>query len=253
MSANNHANRFSGRAENYVKYRPGYPAEIIPYLTEMGILKATSIIADIGSGTGLSAELFLKNGNILCGVEPNNEMRQAGEKYLWDYNNYLSVNGSAENTTLKSGSFDLILCAQAFHWFDIRKTKTEFKRILKPGGCVVLLWNERITGKTGFLQEYENLLLKFGTDYSEVRHDNTDDSVLTEFFENGYTLKTFPNFQIFDFEGLKGRLLSSSYAPVESHPDFIPMITELDRIFNLYNVNGYIKFEYTSKLYYSKL
>ncbi len=135
----NSTTRFSNRVDNYVKYRPHYPAAVIDYLKKEKVLKDNYVIADIGSGTGISSELFLKNGNTVYGIEPNKEMREGGEKYLSGFKNFISINGTAEDTTLKENSIDVITAGQAFHWFDMVKAKKEFKRILKTNGYVVLI------------------------------------------------------------------------------------------------------------------
>ncbi|HAX47395.1 MAG TPA: class I SAM-dependent methyltransferase [Ignavibacteria bacterium] len=245
----NSTTRFTDRVENYIKYRPSYPAEVIEYLKSEGILRSDSVIADIGSGTGISAELFLKNGNAVYGVEPNDAMREAAEKLLSAYSNFESINATAEETSLADNSFDLITCAQAFHWFDIPKVKIEFKRILKPTGSVCLIWNERILDGNSFLVAYEKLLLKYGTDYKNVRHENIDEKKLNEFFEGGYTNKTFPNKQVFDLAGVTGRLLSSSYTPQYDSPLYEPMLAELNEIFEKNQVNGKIEFLYDTNIY----
>ena len=146
--------RFSNRVENYVKYRPNYPKKIISFLEKEIGLSSSSIIADIGSGTGISSEMFLKNGNIVYGVEPNKEMREAAERLLAEHPNFKSINGTAEDTTLAANSIDILSAGQAFHWFDVIKTEIEFKRILKNGGWVVLVWNERETNSSLFLKAY---------------------------------------------------------------------------------------------------
>lgn len=245
----NSTTRFTDRVENYIKYRPSYPAEVIEYLKSEGILKGDTVIADIGSGTGISAELFLKNGNIVYGVEPNDAMREAAEKLLSAYGNFRSINATAEETTLPKNSIDLIICAQAFHWFDIPKVKIEFKRILKPTGRICLMWNERILDGNPFLVAYEKLLLKYGTDYKNVRHENIDEKKLNEFFENSYTMKTFPNKQVFDLAGVTGRLLSSSYTPQYDSPLYEPMLAELNEIFEKNQVKGNIEFLYDTNIY----
>ncbi|HMQ78645.1 MAG TPA: class I SAM-dependent methyltransferase [Ignavibacteria bacterium] len=245
--------RFTDRVENYIKYRPSYPADIIEYLKSEGILKSDSVIADIGSGTGISAELFLKKGNTIYGVEPNDAMREAAEKLLSAYSNFRSINATAEDTTLPDNSIDLIICAQAFHWFDIPKVKIEFNRILKPSGRVCLIWNERILDGNPFLVEYEKLLLKYGTDYKNVRHENIDEKKLNEFFESGFIKKTFPNKQVFDLAGVTGRLLSSSYTPQYNSPLYEPMLAELNEIFEKNQMNGRIEFLYDTNIYVSLL
>lgn len=246
---NNPTTRFTDRVENYIRYRPSYPAEFIEYMKSEGFLRSDSVIADIGSGTGISAELFLKNGNSVFGVEPNYAMREAAEKLLSAYGNFRSINATAEETTLPINSIDLIICAQAFHWFDIPKVKIEFKRILKPTGRICLIWNERILDGNPFLVAYEKLLLKYGTDYKKVRHENIDEKKLNEFFESGYTMKTFPNKQVFDLAGVTGRLLSSSYTPQYDSPLYEPMLAELNEIFDKNQVNGFIEFLYDTNVY----
>lgn len=256
--------RFSNRVEHYIKYRPDYPAEIIAFLKAQGLLKSDTVIADIGSGTGISSELFLKNGNTVYGVEPNKEMREAAERLLSGYKNFISVNATAEETTLKGKSIDLIIAGQAFHWFNRQKCKTEFQHILKPEGTVILMWNDRRTDSTQFLKSYEDFIKMFATDYMKVNHKNIDEKIFNDFFGFGnYKMKSFDNFQHFDFEGLKGRVLSSSYMPAEGHKDFDYMMSVLKKIFNRFqhNINlpsgeskrGIVTIEYDTKIYYGKL
>jgi len=247
-------NRFSNRVDNYIKYRPNYPHKIISFLKQKGILTSESVIADIGSGTGISAELFLKEGNVVYGVEPNNEMRHAAQKLLTDYKNFCSINGTAEITMLPTDDIDLIIIGQAFHWFDKEKSKTEFKRILKTDGSVVLMWNDRRTKSTPFLAAYEDFIQLFAIDYNEVNHKNIDEKIFKNFFgEGNYTVESFDNFQHFDFEGLKGRVLSSSYMPDEGHKDYNFMMSVLKKIFNRFQENGKVIIEYDTKIYFGKL
>ncbi|MDQ3749378.1 MAG: class I SAM-dependent methyltransferase, partial [Acidobacteriota bacterium] len=96
--------RFSNRVENYVKYRPSYPKEVLDLFTAEMNLQKDSVIADIGAGTGISAKLFLENGNQVFGVEPNETMRKAAEEFLKDFSNFKSINGTAENTSLENES-----------------------------------------------------------------------------------------------------------------------------------------------------
>lgn len=251
MNNNNPTTRFTDRVEDYVKYRPSYPVEVIEYLTSEGILTTDSVIADIGSGTGISAELFLKNGNTVYGVEPNDAMREAAEKLLLEYSNFRSIYATAEDTTLPDNSIDLIVCAQAFHWFEIAKVRVEFKRVLKPAGRICLMWNERILDGNPFLIAYEKLLLKYGTDYKNVRHENIDENKLNDFFDGGFIKKTFPNKQVFDLAGVTGRLLSSSYTPQYDSPLYEPMLAELNEIFEKNQVDGFIEFLYDTNVYLS--
>lgn len=246
--------RFSARAKYYNKYRPGYPEEIGELLrTECG-LESSSVIADIGSGTGILSEMFLKSGNVVYSVEPNKEMREVAEELLSEYDNFRSVAGSAESTSLEDRSADIITVGHAFHWFDINKSRLEFSRILKPGGWVVLIWNDRRTDTTPFLRAYEDLLLNFGMDYKEVNPSNFDYRVLNPFFgRNRFQIKFFQNFQVLDFEGLKGRLLSSSYVPMEGHSNYETMMDQLQHIFLEFQKDGKVIFEYDTKLYWGRL
>lgn len=243
--------RFSDRVENYVRYRPGYPEGVLHILREETDLTPASAVADIGSGTGISSELFLRNGNPVFGVEPNPEMRRAAEALLQRYPKFRSISGTAEATTLPSRCVDHVIAGQAFHWFDTRKAKQEFARILRPGGRVVLLWNSRRTDSTPFLRAYEALLQRYGTDYREVQHKNIDLEALRAFFAGGrIEVRTLYNEQRFDFKGLKGRLLSSSYTPTEEHPSCQPMLHELERIFERYGEQGEVCFEYDTEVYF---
>ncbi|MFW9942539.1 MAG: class I SAM-dependent methyltransferase [Candidatus Thorarchaeota archaeon] len=240
--------RFSSRVENYIKYRPSYPPKIIEFLTEKKILSKQSIIADIGSGTGILSELFIKNGNKVFGVEPNSEMRKAAEKMLKDYSNFVSIHSSAENTSLLNNSIDLIIVGQAFHWFNVEKTRKEFKNILKSDGYVVLIWNNRRKTGKGFSSQYENLVSKYGTDYKQVRKNEKN---IDEFFQ--YEKEIFYNYQDLNFEDLKGRLLSASYIPLEGSPTYNKMINNLKTIFEENQDNGKVRIEYDTEIYYGKL
>ncbi|HZS04687.1 MAG TPA: class I SAM-dependent methyltransferase [Blastocatellia bacterium] len=246
--------RFSSRVDNYIKYRPTYPPAIIETLREECGLKPASVIADIGSGTGILTELFLRNGNPVFGVEPNPEMREAGERLLSGYSNFVSVTGTAEATTLPDHSVDLVTAGQAFHWFDRAKARVEFARILKPDGWVALVWNERLVSVTPFLADYEEWLMRYATDYAQVDHRQIDESMLAEFFgSRSFRLKTFPNRQVFDLDGVKGRALSSSYVPEAGHPHFDEMLSALEQIFQKHATEGRVSFEYETRMYFGQL
>ncbi|MGC2476276.1 MAG: class I SAM-dependent methyltransferase [Candidatus Sulfotelmatobacter sp.] len=253
MPATNATSRFSDRVDNYVRYRPGYPPEAVAVLKSECGLTAKHAIADVASGTGIWTRLLLENGNTVFGVEPNVDMRQAGERLLADFPKFTSLAGSAEATTLPDASVDFVTSAQAAHWFDRQGTRRESVRILKPGGWLALLWNEREIDTTPFLRDYEKLLLAFGTDYEEVRHERTTDAV-NEFFDPApYQERVFALRQEFHYEGLEGRLLSSSYAPGPGHPKHEPMLRELRQIFDRQAENGRVSFDYKTRVYFGKL
>lgn len=253
MPASNATSRFSDRVENYVLYRPGYPAEALQALKEECGLARDQVIADVASGTGIWTRVLLENGNPVFGVEPNAEMRAAGERLLVGFPRFTSVAGTAEATTLADRSVDLATAAQAAHWFDRKRSRSEFVRILKPGGWLALLWNERVTDSTPFLRDYEALLLKYGTDYQDIRHERTT-AEINEFFDPApYQERVFDMRQEFDYAGIEGRLLSSSYAPGPDHPRHAPMLAELRRIFDVHALEGRATFEYKTRLYFGHL
>jgi SAM-dependent methyltransferase len=245
--------RFSNRVANYIKYRPGYPREIVGYLSEFIGLRSDLVVADVGCGPGQSTRIFLENGNRVFGVEPNDGMRAAAIEQLTEFPHFRAIDGTAEATTLQDASVDIVVAAQAFHWFDREKTRTEFQRILKSGGHIVLMWNERQLDTTLFLIEYEKFLLKHATDYSNVRHENVDAQKLSEFFQNEYTSAVFENVQVFDFDGLKGRMFSASYMPGEDSPDAGTITSELSALFAKHNENGRIKVIYDTRVYHSQV
>jgi SAM-dependent methyltransferase len=245
--------RFSSRVDNYVRYRPGYPPEVLELLKAECGLTSASVIADIGSGTGILTRIFLENGNRMFGVEPNEDMRRAGEKLLADYTGFTSVAGTAETTTLPDHSVDMVTAAQAAHWFDREPARREFLRILKTGGWVVLLWNERKTDTTPFLREYEQLLLRYGTDYEDVRHERTTSAIDEFFAPSPYQQRVFDMHQEFDYQALEGRLLSSSYTPQPGNSKYEPMIEELRRIFDRHQSGDRVRFEYNTRVYYGRL
>jgi SAM-dependent methyltransferase len=239
--------------ENYVRYRPGYPPEVLQTLLSECQLNPSHVIADIASGTGIWTRTLLENGNRVFGVEPNRDMRAAGERLLGEFPNFTSIAGTAENTTLPAQSLDFVTAAQAAHWFDREPARREFLRILTPGGWLVLLWNERVTDSTAFLRDYERLLIAYGTDYQDVRHQRTTDEI-TQFFDPApFQARVFEMHQEFEYAGIEGRLLSSSYAPAPDHPQHAPMLRELRRIFEEHATHGRATFEYKTRLYFGQL
>lgn len=245
--------RFSDRVENYVRYRPGYPPEVIDLLRRECGLTPDQVVLDAASGTGIFTRLLLQNGNPVFAVEPNAEMRGAGNRLLQSYKNLTSVDGTAEQTSLPSASVALVTAAQAAHWFDRDRARAEFARILKPQGWCVLIWNERRTENTAFARNYEQLLLTYATDYKEVRHERSTDTIHDFFAPSPYQEQVFDLRQQFDYDGLAGRLLSSSYAPMAGHPKHHPMMRELQRVFQSHAQRGLIEIEYNTRVFYGHL
>lgn len=219
--------------------------------TRLG-LNPEHLVVDVGSGTGISAELFLKNGNTVYAVEPNQKMREQAESSLASYSKFHSVNGVSNSTTLPGAFADFIVAAQAFHWFEPISTRTEFRRILKPNGFVVIIFNDRLTTGSEFLEGYESMLNEFGSDYAQVKHRNVDEKRHHQFLGN-YQEFHVPNVQEFDYDGLLGRWRSSSYAPKEGHPTYPEVMRRLRELFDRTQKNGRVRMEYDTQVFYSDL
>ena len=239
---------------DYIRYRPGYPSEVVDLLCGESGLQQGACVVDVGSGTGILSEMFLDRGMEVHGVEPNKEMREAGDRLLGGKAGFFSHRGKAEDTGLADHSADLITAAQAFHWFDRPLARQEFARVLKPGGWVALIWNERRVTTTPFLRSYEALLETFATDYQQVNHMNIDAAAIADFFAPSevYTA-CFNNAQAFDFKGLEGRLMSCSYAPPKGHPQHEPMIAALHELFDSNAEDGVVRFEYDCRVWRGRL
>lgn len=242
--------RFGDRVDDYVRYRPGYPAALIETLQARGWLPAQSVVADIGAGTGLSSALFLDAGCRVHAVEPNAAMREAATKALGHRHGFHAVDGRAEATALDTSSIDLISAAQAFHWFDTDAVRSEWRRILRPGGVAAVYWNSRLEQGSPFLEGYEQLLREFGTDYASVAERHQDDATMRRWFGTGLLERAeFAHAQVLDFEALRGRLLSSSYAPQPGQPRHAEMISALRTLFDATARDGVVDFSYRTRLY----
>ena len=246
--------RFSDRVQDYVRWRPGYPAEVLAALrTDLGLLPA-HVVADVGSGTGLLSRLFVENGNVVYGVEPNREMAAVAEADLGGTGRFHSVDGRAEATSLRDRSVDLVTAGQAFHWFKVPESRAEFRRILRPGGAVALVWNLRRLDSTPFLRDYEAFLHRWSNDYEEVSAQYAREESLRGLFgETGWTERRFDSAQHFDFEGLRGRLLSSSYTPKEGDPRRAAMLAALPAVFDAHARDGRVAFEYDTRVFMGRL
>ncbi len=246
--------RFSDRVADYIKYRPGYPPEVFDTLAAANHLTPASVIADLGSGTGILTAEFLQRGNTVYAIEPNDTMRAAAESLLARNDRFFSVNGTAEATTLPDASVDLIVAGQAFHWFDVANARRECSRILRPGGIAVLLWNDREVDTTPFLQAYEQLLLEKGTDYAAVDHKNVTPEQLAAYFGNeGYEVQAFDNAQRFDWDGLYGRAMSSSYVPGEGDAGHAAFTEGLRSVYDEHAEAGFVTVRYQTRMYSGSL
>ncbi len=254
MTTPNPLTRFSATVENYIRYRPGYPIDLLDFMkNEMG-LSAQSVVADIGSGTGKLTELFLENGNPTYAVEPNVDMRAAAERLFGHFPKLKSVDGKAEATNIPDHCADFVLAAQAFHWFDQMVTRQEFLRILRPGGWALLIWNDRNDARSPFMQDYDAFLRAFSSDLDKIDHRHIGDEQLATFFgKNGFAYHEIDYLQTFDFEGLKGRYLSCSYAFEEKHLRHNAAMQRLSDTFEAHSETGKVDFWYLTKIYFGQI
>jgi SAM-dependent methyltransferase len=246
--------RFTDRVDDYARYRPSYPPGLMQLLRDEAGLRPEHVVADVGSGTGLLTEPFLRNGNVVFAVEPNRAMAAAARERLGGDHRFRDVDGRAEATGLDPASVDFIVVGQAFHWFDAARARDEFRRILRPGGFVVLAWNARRVEGSAFLRDYEAFLRRWGTDYKEVsaRYEE-EGAIRTLFGDGGFGTRTFDNVQTFDLAGLRGRLCSSSYAPPAGDPRHEPMLLALADLFAAHQQRGHVAFEYDTHVYWGRL
>jgi SAM-dependent methyltransferase len=255
MSQEDPTQRFSRRVSDYIKHRPNYPDELAEVLRRRVGYHSEMVIADIGSGTGISTRFFLDRGNVVHAVEPNQDMRGAAEEWLGGYTKFHSVAARAEATTLESASIDLVVAAQAFHWFDPERTRAEFKRILRPRGRVALIWNDRDVDRTEFLRDYEQLLFDLSEDYARVaqRWEKTD-TVLPSFFDSEHWgSEVLAHQHSVGVEGLIGRAMSSSYVPLPGQPHHEAFMTALTELYRKHAVDGRVTFHYATRLYWGRL
>ncbi len=246
--------RFTTRVSDYVKFRPGYPVGVLDVLRNRMELALGKTVADIGCGTGIFSKFLLETGCTVIGVEPNAAMLSAAVEMLRGEKNFRAVAGKAEATTLADKSVELITAAQAFHWFDRPAFREECVRILRPGGYLALIWNDRKLEGSLFLEAYEKLLIDFGVDYMAVRHNNIDENELSRFFGPVEMDKaTFPSEQSFDYDSLLGRLMSSSYAPQPGHANYAPTVAALRTLFDETNEDGQVRMEYETVVFFGQL
>jgi ubiquinone/menaquinone biosynthesis C-methylase UbiE len=255
MNSTDNTQRFTEKADNYTKYRPTYPEEFIEYLAENSGISENCIVADVGAGTGKLTKQLLEKSATVYAVEPNKNMLKSCIAYCKDLKGLFPIDGSSEHTTLSENSVDLITVAQAFHWFNVDNTKTEFKRILKPHGKVVLVWNKRDVQKEGFSADYEKLMTQYGDDYKINDHKILiNDALLQGFFKDGkFETVTFENNTYNSYETFLGRALSSSYSPKPHAQNYNNFINQIETIFNKYNEDDVIRIDYKTVAYIGEI
>jgi SAM-dependent methyltransferase len=242
--------RFSGIVENYARYRPGYPGEIISILEEKYNMENGKVIGDIGSGTGIFSKLLIEAGYFVFCVEPNDEMRIYSENEFAGLQNFKSVKGTAEKTNLSSQSVDAITAAQSFHWFDTFPVIDEFNRILKPDGYIILIWNDRRSDNNDFMNQYEKLLTRYCPDYSETSHKNYSSDRINSIF-SGYNIDFYQieNHQDLNLDAFLGRLKSCSYCLKKDHENYNLLMDEITTLHTAFQSNGIVRFEYDTIMY----
>ncbi|MEM7716989.1 MAG: class I SAM-dependent methyltransferase [Cyanobacteria bacterium P01_A01_bin.68] len=240
----NPQNRFSDRVEDYVKYRPSYPAAAIDRILENFTLPIAA--ADIGAGTGISSRLLAARGIQVTAIEPNTEMRSAGIKDATPSVEW--KDGTAENTNLPDASVDLVTCFQAFHWFTPEPTLAEFRRILKPQGRLAVVYNNRDKNDE-FTAEYSRIVREASNNSpAEAKMKSTEPLTETAYFKK-FEEYTFVYQQELDLTGLIGRAMSVSYLP-KSGEDYDKLISDFEKLYQQFkNEQGFVYMTYFTSVH----
>lgn len=258
--------RFTGKAEVYASYRPSYPTELIDFIIKQVEEKQLRIdecvIADIGAGTGKFTALLLERGFQVIAVEPNPDMLEQLMKLKNKYTDRLTIkSSSAEQTGLAAHSVDIIVCAQAFHWFNEAEVKKEWKSILKQDGFVYLIWNQRHIDGSSFMKQYEQLFLELDESkhvkqyklYKEVGHQYMSVDKLSSFYGEKPQLFQLNYEQRLDEQALIGRIVSSSYALNEGEDGYDLFLEQIKQLFRRNEQNGYVSMLYETDCYYGQI
>lgn len=236
--------RFSDRADDYVKFRPTYPAAAIDAVLAGLMNPAGLSVADVGAGTGISARLLAERGCEVIAVEPNQPMREAAEPHArvrW-------LAGTAEQTGLEADSLDLVVCAQAFHWFRPGEALAEFARVLRPRGRLALLWNLR-DDRDGLTGAYSGAIKRAATDSAVDKDLQTDALFASSRFVNARKATFAGEAQELTVDGLIGRALSSSYAP-KGGPSHAALLADLRAMHQAHaRPDGTVRFCYVTEVY----
>lgn len=249
------AERYSSKTDDYAKYRPNFPNEIVEFLYSNDFINSNSIIADIGSGTGRFTRLLLEKGNKVYGVERNDEMRAKAEQLLSQYSNFISIRGSAEETVLTDNTIDLITAAQAFHWFNKEKCLSEFKRIIKKNGKVLILWDDFLTNYNNFSIEYGKVLNKYRiVELGQMEKRFTRTEMISDFFRNNkYETLSFTHEIYQNFNSIKGGALSASFTPKPDEVNYKPFLLELQEVFEKFQSEGKVLTAFQTICYLGKI
>jgi SAM-dependent methyltransferase len=249
----NPTERFSDRADAYVRARPTYPDAVVAHLERAGALGPGATVVDLGVGTGLSAEPFLRAGYAVTGVEPNDAMRESGDRFLAAWPRYRSVKGTAEATGLPAHCARLAIAGQAFHWFDPPRARAEALRILVPGGWAALMWNDREVTGDAFAEGYEALCHRFGRDYDTIRTRHVDPEALAEFFGRVPAMAEFAHVRRLDFETMAALAASASYLPAPGTTGHEPLMKALRGLFDACSSDGMIALRYRLRVHCAPL
>jgi len=235
---------FKEKAADYTASRPDYPAAFFETLKTICPPQEDTTVADIGSGTGILTEALLRSGYRVTAIEPNTEMRQMSDLRLGQLPGYRSLAGSAENTSLPSASVHLITAAQAFHWFDIARARTEFLRVLTPNGQVALIWNDRLPDDPLHVALNE-IFKECGGDKRNALLTREDNSDVPRFFGSTTPQQfTWPHAHHLEREGLLSLAFSRSYFPGRQTPAGLAATDRLSQIFDRLATNGTVTVPY---------
>jgi ubiquinone/menaquinone biosynthesis C-methylase UbiE len=241
--------RFTGRVEDYERYRLRYPPMVMEILVSRCGLQREHLIADVGAGTGMLAELFLEHGNAVVAVEPNDEMRAACERLASAWPGLTVKRGTAESTALGDASVDFVAVGRAFHWFDHEKTAAEFRRILRPRGWVILASNSRVRDESSISKAYERVLSEHGTDYAANRERYEIAPKVDAFFTGGEVFREeIYGEQRLTLEELVGQTQSLSVTPVPGHPKYEGMQSALRKFFDDWANDGVLVMKVVCRL-----
>ncbi len=245
--------RFEDRVADFARWRPGYPAGLVDALRERAGLPVRGTVADVGCGTGKLAQNFLDAGYDVIGVEPGGAMRAAARAALGAHRRFRLVDGRAEDTGLPAGSVDAIAVGQAFHWFKARATREEFSRILRPGGLVVLVWNDRDESRCPLLADYERLLRAHAPEYLKVARRGEGEAAVESFFAPQPVRSIeLRHAQQLDWEGVVGRVMSASYVP-KAGPEHDALLAGLRVAFDRDQRGGQVELAYVARAFCGRL